>query len=242
MCQPESQAEYDLRLEWGRAGVEALAARSRGVVIVDVLSFSTAVDIAVGRGAAVLPYGWRDPSAAEFAASRGAILAGDRSAGGYSLSPASLRPIPPGTALVLPSPNGGALSLAAGPGVWTACLRNCRAVADALRRVGGPVAVIPAGERWPDGEARTSAEDLLGAGAVLAELSGRLSPEAAAAVAVFERCRNRLPEILSGCVSGRELVARGFTGDIDLASECDASRTAPVLRGDRFVADRTEAR
>ena len=47
-------------LEWGMAGVEALRERVSVLVIVDVLSFSTAVDVAVSRAlggfiAAVLP-------------------------------------------------------------------------------------------------------------------------------------------------------------------------------------------
>jgi 2-phosphosulfolactate phosphatase len=239
MCRPESQGEYDLRLEWGLPGVRALAGTSRAAVIVDVLSFSTAVDIATARGAAVLPYRWRDRTAAEFASARGALLAEERRAGGYSLSPASLRRIEPGTALVLPSPNGSTLSLSAGPRVWTACLRNSRAVAQAMRRMGLPLAVIPAGEQWHEGGLRPAAEDLLGAGAVLAELGGRLSPEAESAVAAFERTRGRLGEALAGCVSGRELRARGFEEDIELAAEYAVSATAPFLRGDRFVADHT---
>ena len=39
-------------------------------IVVDVLSFSTCVDVATARGAAILPYSWsdwNDPSAAEFA-------------------------------------------------------------------------------------------------------------------------------------------------------------------------------
>ena len=233
------QDGYDLRLECGLPGVHALAAVSRAVVIVDVLSFSTAVDIATSRGAQVLPYRWRDPSAAEFAAAHRALLADHVRGSGYSLSPASLRSIPPGTALVLPSPNGSTLCLSAGAAVWTACLRNYHAVAAAVRRMGSPVAVIPAGEQWPDGLLRPALEDLLGAGAVLSELAGRLSPEAELAVAAFERFRGRLPETLAACISGRELLRRGFGMDVELSAECGVSDAAPVLRGDRFVADRT---
>lgn len=50
------QAECDIRCEWGQQGVESLAPSSEVVIIVDILSFSTCVDIAVGRGARVFPY------------------------------------------------------------------------------------------------------------------------------------------------------------------------------------------
>ncbi len=98
-----NQQEFDVRCEWGEHGVAVLAPISDGVIIVDVLSFSTSVDIAVERGAAVIPYRWRDDRAAEFAASIKAELADPkRSKGRYSLSPESLVGIPPGTRRVLP--------------------------------------------------------------------------------------------------------------------------------------------
>jgi 2-phosphosulfolactate phosphatase len=125
------QAEYDLKCEWGLEGLLALQPASDAVVIVDVLSFSTAVDIALSKGASVLPCRWNDNSAGRFAAEKGALLAGARGAGSaYTLSPASLRSIPPGTLFVLPSPNGSALALRASRvPVFTACLRNAPAVA-----------------------------------------------------------------------------------------------------------------
>src|SRR5690349_19057176 len=85
------QAEFDVRFEWGLSGLQELAPVSDVVVIVDVLSFTTAVDVAVARGAVVLPYLWRDETAAEYARSHDAHLAAHVRAEGFSLSPASLQ-------------------------------------------------------------------------------------------------------------------------------------------------------
>ena len=57
------QAEYDIRCEWGEQGVLELSRTSDVVIIVDVLSCSTCVDIATARGAAVYPYLWKDDRA-----------------------------------------------------------------------------------------------------------------------------------------------------------------------------------
>ncbi|MES1256886.1 MAG: hypothetical protein ABUS51_00590 [Acidobacteriota bacterium] len=76
------QAGYDLKCEWGLEGLRALQANCDAVVIVDVLSFSTSVDIALSRGAAVLPFRWKDHSAERFAAEKGALLAGGNRTGG----------------------------------------------------------------------------------------------------------------------------------------------------------------
>src|SRR5580704_4931192 len=109
------QSKFDIRCEWGIESLKALAPVSDVVVIVDVLSFSTAVDVAVGQGAYVFPYRWKDESALDFARSVGAELADpSRKLDSWSLSPASLVSIPRGTRLVLPSPNGSNLSLACG--------------------------------------------------------------------------------------------------------------------------------
>jgi 2-phosphosulfolactate phosphatase len=230
------QAEYDLRCEWGLEGLLALQPASDAIVIVDVLSFSTAVDIALSNGAVVLPYRWKDESAKRFAAERGAILAGGRSLGGYTLSPASLRSIAPQTLLVLPSPNGSTLSIrVAGVPAFTACLRNAPAVARRATACGSHIAVIPAGERWSEGSLRPCLEDLVGAGSVLAELPGALSPEAEMAVAAFARFRRDLAEPLFRCGSGKELVRKGFALDVELAAEYAVSSVAPVLANGRFI-------
>ena len=231
------QSEFDLRCEWGEHGVSELAPACEVVIIVDVLSFTTSVDIATNQGAQVFPYRWQDESAAAFAASVNAQVAqAKRDAPGYSLSPASLLRIPKGTRLVLPSPNGATLTLAAGETPTLAgCLRNARAVAAAARQYGRRIGVIPAGERWPNGSLRPAFEDLVGAGAILSYLSGEASPEARAAVAVYQGARPSLAQSLKACGSGKELIERGFERDVVLASELDVSACVPVLVNGAYV-------
>src|SRR5687767_5491831 len=106
-----SQSGFDVRCEWGEHGGSQLAPIRDVVIIVDVLSFSTSVEIATSRDAMIFPYRWQDASAAVFAASVGALVAGARRGSpGYYLSPQSLLYLPPGTRLVMPSPNGAALT------------------------------------------------------------------------------------------------------------------------------------
>jgi 2-phosphosulfolactate phosphatase len=97
------------------------------------------------------------------------------------------------------------------------------------------IAIIPAGERWPDGSLRPCVEDLVGAGAVLASLPGKRSPEAEIALAAFERLRGHFAAALTACASGQELAGRGFLRDIDLASQYAVSAAVPLLTGDRFI-------
>ncbi len=228
------QQPFPVRCEWGEAAIRHLAPHCAAVVIVDVLSFSTCVDVAVARGAGVLPYRWRDHTAAEVARERGALLASPerRFASGYSLSPTSLTTLPPGARLVLPSPNGAtlsALAAAAGAAVFAACWRNARAVADHVISRFPSVLVVPAGERWPDGSLRPALEDWLGAGAVVRALSLSASPEAEAAARAWDAVTDP-SATLRACASGRELVERGFALDVDLAAQINSSDAVPELR------------
>jgi 2-phosphosulfolactate phosphatase len=232
-----SQAEFDIRLEWGEQGVNTLAPICDVVIIVDVLSFSTSVEIATNRQAIVYPFSKRDESALEFARSLGAELAQKRGTKGFSLSPQSLLNIPTGTKLVLPSPNGATLTLATGKTPTLAgCLRNARAVADAAKKYGDRIAVIPAGERWPDDSLRPSFEDLIGAGAIIHYLDGKCSPEAYAARSAFLAAEHELTNLLLQCGSGKELIERGYKDDVYLASELNVSDCVPVLQDGAYVA------
>jgi 2-phosphosulfolactate phosphatase len=235
---PRTLPRMPVALEWGPVGARTLAERSDVVVVVDVLSFSTALTVAVERGAVVWPHTGGE-SARQLARDIGAVLAGNRSTHeGLTLSPESLLGVDEGTRLVLPSPNGSSIAFAAVNGgipVVAGCLRNAAAVSrylDAFERI----ALVPAGEQWGDGSLRPAYEDLVGAGAVVDRLSARdpgvrLAPEAEVAALAFRSLRP-----LELCVSGAELVERGFASDVRIASEIDVTDVVPVLVDGRFVA------
>jgi 2-phosphosulfolactate phosphatase len=244
------QGDYRVRFDWGLDGATAVSAGADVAVVIDVLSFTTTVSVALDRGIAVLPYRSRDRSAETFARDQHAALAVGRSRAvadtGLSLSPAAVRahPAPPAR-LVLPSPNGSSIAHhfgAAGVECVAACLRNAAAVAAWLSQEGSDtqtVAVIAAGERWPGGDLRPAAEDAWGAGAVLAELCRLgwtgLSIEAESVLAGYASVRGREGSALLGCASGRELVERGFHADVEIAAEVNQSRCVPILRGEQFL-------
>jgi len=234
-----AQDGFDRRFEWGPRGLAALLPSADVVIVVDVLSFSTSVDVAVGRGVAVYPAPWKDDAATALAGDLGAMLAVGRSRVSaehpYSLSPASLSAIPSGSRLVLPSPNGATMSADAvrgGTAVFTGCIRNASAVAAAARDAGDSVVVIAAGEQWPDGSLRPALEDLVGAGMILDVLGGRPSPEAKAAILT---ARNVAYEDLMSCASSRELIEQGYDEDVRIAMAAGASTSAPMLVDGAFT-------
>ncbi|RHW26539.1 2-phosphosulfolactate phosphatase [Nocardioides immobilis] len=249
MTTAHGQATYDVRLDWGPTGGAAVARGADVAVVVDVLSFTSTLGIAVARGTRVHPFPWKDERAAAFAAERDAVLAVGRfEAAGLadpppSLSPAQLLSSTPVERLVLPSPNGSTICAAlAGPVVVGASLRNRTAVARWLRPhldAGAVVAFVPAGERWPDGSLRPGLEDLWGAGAVLAalDLTDRsVSPEARHAAASYASVAGDLRNALADCASGRELAEGGYAADVEAAADIDAEDVVPVLTDDGFVA------
>jgi len=226
--------------EWGLNGIALLRERVGVIVIVDVLSFSTAVDVATARGALVYPMAFEPgpdglARAEAAAAELGATLARPRKAAGgqYSLSPVSLAGIPPATRLVLPSPNGSHLSLHCDDvPVFAGCLRNATALADSVRAFAGgrDVAIIPAGERWAhDGSLRPAIEDWLGAGAIISALGLPCASEAELARLTYEAARQGLAPLVRDSLSGRELIEAGYEGDVAMALEIDASDGAPLL-------------
>jgi 2-phosphosulfolactate phosphatase len=225
-----------IHCEWGRYG--AMQSRDFDVaILVDVLSFSTAVDAAVSAGAAVYPFAWTGDRAAAiaeataFAQDRGATLAQQRQDSGTlpTLSPPTLTRPNQGDRLVLPSPNGSLLTTkTSATHIFAACLRNYPAVASAANALSKSIIVIAAGEKWPDGSLRPALEDWLGAGAVLSELSGPFTTEAEAARRSFLNGPD-VPNAVLDCISGRELRSMGFQQDADFAVKIGVSPTVPQL-------------
>jgi 2-phosphosulfolactate phosphatase len=249
---PESvfaQPGTGVRFDWGLAGAAELGRVCAVLVVVDVLSFTTAVDVAAGRGMRVHPFPW-GAQADDYAERVGAVAAVGRGAVSperpWSLSPASLRSAPVVPDLVLPSPNGSAISSAAsatGHPVVAGCLRNAPAVARWLLSSGyggarAPIGVIASGEHWPDGTLRPCVEDLLGAASILdglVDAPGGLSVEAAVTLAALASVPD-VPAAIHGSASGRELTERGFKPDVDLAVAVATSEVVPVLRNGVFSA------
>ncbi len=224
-------------LAWGSSGARDLTERTNVLVVVDILSFSTSLSVAVERGAEVWPFPMESDGAELLAREIGAVLARGRSTRqGPTLSPASLCELEPGARLVLPSPNGAAIAHAAlidGKPVVSACLRGAAAAVRLLaeyERVG----LIACGERWPDGTLRPAYEDLLGAGVLVAGLvkaGFSTTPDAAAAAAAAAR-----PRRLADCPSGAELVEGGFAEDVEIAEQRDVTDVVAILKSGRFCA------
>ena len=91
--------------------------------------------------------------------------------------------------------------------------------------------VVPAGEQWPDGSLRPAIEDLLGAGAIIHHLALPCSPEAQVARDAFRGAGGHVGRLIRASVSGRELIERGFAGDVDIAVEQEVSHCAPLQEG-----------
>lgn len=252
-----------VHVEWGSTAAKLGAERGDDIAIVDVLSFSTTLTLAAEHGIDSYVYsgqelesmGGRD-AAARSVGARPAAAKRTAAAGELSLSPASIVGATGIDAVLFSSLNGAlAVSTAcAAPFLAVGCLRNYRAVARLLarrlaERDGHRVTVVACGEHWSSvsGEEglRPCVEDLLGAGAIAAELAAlgcTLSPEARSAAAMFAGVGG-LPEDIIGA---RELVAAGFAADVRLAAQLDVTDLVPVRddadpTGRRFRGVRAEA-
>ena len=213
-----AQSPYRCRLDWGRHGARAAAERQDILVIVDTLSFSTAVITAVQRGGLVYPCA-EDEQPGALAQRIGGEVAVRRkdvpAKGRFSLSPLTYLHLAPGTRIVLASPNGATCSRHARtvPFLFVGALVNAEAVATVVSHLLDTtdrcVTIIACGERWhppsADGALRVALEDYLGAGAILASLRYEQSPEVRVCAGAFTHSRRDIAALLWECGSGREL-------------------------------------
>lgn len=242
-----SQHGYRCRLEWGRDGARRAAARGDILVVVDVLSFSTAVVTAVHHGGIVYPCAYNE-TPEELARLVGGEVAVHRSElptrGRFSLSPLSFLGMEHGTVVVLTSPNGATCSRFARevPYLFAGALVNARTVGTAvsllLERAEHDATIVAAGERWEehteDGELRVAIEDYLGAGAIISHIAASKSPEAVLCESAFQAVKERRHELMLGCSSGVELIMRGYQGDVEHAASLDLYDSVPLMRDGRF--------
>jgi 2-phosphosulfolactate phosphatase len=241
------QAPYRCRLEWGRRGAREAAERGDAVVIVDAISFSSAVATAAAHGVMVYPCP-EEEDAAALAERVEAELAVRRAdvpeRGRFSLSPLTFVAADGGTRVVLPSPNGSTCTRLAqrAPYVFAGSFLNAAAVGAAVTEVIGPtqrcVTVVPCGERWKidggDGVLRPCMEDFVAGGAIIASTGLDKSPEALAAEGAFLHVKDRLEQVLLECASGRELRAIGREDEILHDARLNLYDAVPELRGDRY--------
>jgi 2-phosphosulfolactate phosphatase len=239
-----AQSPYRCRLDWGRHGARAAAERQDILVIVDTLSFSTAVVTAVQHGGLVYPCA-EDEQPGALAQRIGGEVAVRRkdvpAKGRFSLSPLTYLHLTPGTRIVLASPNGATCSryARAVPFLFVGALVNAEAVATVVSHLLDTtdrcVTIIACGERWhppvADGALRVALEDYLGAGAILASLRYEQSPEARVCAGAFTHSRHDIAALLWECGSGRELRMMGFPEDAHHAAQLNSYDAVPVMRG-----------
>lgn len=247
----EPWPDSSVHVSWGPTAAALAAARGDVIVVVDVLSFSTTLSIAVAREMTCLVY-----SAPEIEQLGGPALAairlnarpaGSRAASkpaGLSLSPASLLFAEPGQRVMVTSLNGASVVAAASsaPALLVGSLRNATSSARAAAWLlgatrAGRITVVACGEQWSSvapetAGMRPACEDWLGAGAIcagLAELGYSLSAEARMAAALWTTDLGF--EGLADCVSARELRSAGYAADVELALQVDADEKVPVRMG-----------
>ncbi len=219
---------------WGQDGIAYYGAFFSAIVIVDVLSFCTTVDLALSKECSIIPTSLKDETQLLSLAERqGAILAKKRNECGITLSPSSMRNLDPKQTILLTSPNGSSLMDIASrfeKPVFAGCFRNSKALSEFLNlREFFPVLFVAAGERFSNAMLKPSLEDYWGVGSILANLNGDKTIEAEDAIQSFNSIASNLTSNLMACESGQELIVHGYEQDVELAAEFNASNVISVL-------------
>ncbi|MCU4671067.1 2-phosphosulfolactate phosphatase [Microbacterium fluvii] len=206
---PFDQSRYQVRLEWGVAGLARLAP-AETVVVVDVLRFSTTV---TGRLEEAESVAFDD--ALRTASLNGAAVADAAAAAGATVLLGSLV-------------NATAVAHAVMAEQHRRAARTSIAVVAAgeLAAAAGPLRVAV-----EDQLGAGAVVDALGSLGI-----DHTSPEAAVAGEGFRALRTATRHLLTASGSGQELVERGLRDDVLAATSVDSSAVVPVLRGGLFVA------
>ncbi|MGW4125374.1 2-phosphosulfolactate phosphatase [Nocardia sp. NPDC004711] len=248
-----------VHLDWGIDAARLAAHRGDAVVIIDALSFSTTVILAVARGAAVLPLARaeleRTSDLAALQAEHGArLLANDPTDRQLDIPLTDIDSIQPGDRVIVPSQNGGTICAAItdAPAAAISSFRNRTVTAEWCARLlsAGTVeriTLIAAGSYWsqmsPYTALRPCIEDGVAAGAVAAALrdtGARLSVEALAIAATFDAVirTNDISAWLHNTVTGRWLESLdGLPAEVTDAGQLDVSAVVPSLGPDGFFRD-----
>ena len=237
-------------IDWGIPGVERAAAKGDVVVVVDTLSFSSAVVTAIQQGVTVYPC--TDPQiAATLAETENAIVSVSRSQvteeTPFSLSPVTYLSADAGTRVVLASPNGAACIKAAADleYAFVGCLLNAQAVGSHIAEIAAAtdkdIMLVAAGERAQDhglpGGPRLlfAVEDYLGCGAILSAIMADYTAEAALCANAFLASQEHLEHLLTECLSGKQLIAAGFEADVAHSAQLNHYSCVPQLRGGKIM-------
>ena len=211
MPDPFDQSTYQVRVEWGAAGLARLAPADV-VVVVDVLRFSSRVTAQLEAGADRVPL---DATAHDVSLNGAAVAAAAQQSGAVVLLGCLRNASAVADAVLAEQHRRGA--------------RTSVAIIAAGERLGRDTE-----------ELRVAVEDQFGAGAIVDALGARgvdhTSPEAAAAGEAFRALRGALRHLLTASGSGRELIDRGLRDDVLAAAAVDAASVVPVLRDGAFVA------
>lgn len=219
---------------WGQDGLTYYGDFFAAIVIVDVLSFCTTVDVAISKGCSVIPTKIENKGQLlSLAKQQQAILAKKRNEPGITLSPSSLESIDSKQIILLPSPNGSTLMDLAShfhKPVFAGCFRNAKVLSNCLNlKKFFPILFVAAGERYPNKMLRPAIEDYWGVGSILAAVDGNKTIEAECAIQSFRAISNDIKSNLIACESAQELIVHGYTKDVELAGEYNSSDSISEL-------------
>jgi 2-phosphosulfolactate phosphatase len=213
--------------------------RDRAVVVFDVLRATTSMAAALAAGVKEIRI-FPDLDSARAAAAGYAghrLLCGEHAClppPGYDLgnSPGQFLPTHAGATLFMCTTNGTSAIIAArtAPVVLTGALVNAAAIAVRLAQENRNVVLLCAGTNG-----KVAMEDVLGAGAVVNELSQRTelrfeSDVARMSARLFEGAKANLQSALADSQGGRNVVAAGLEPDIVFAARLNALDTVGVVK------------